>query len=192
MKRFYIDASVFITLVRIGHSGLVDGLDGDVYVPEAVVSELSSFEDVKPQGANPELARLNQLTDSGVVRKGSPYNLSDDSTHEAVVEKAAQHLGGACPVKSDITGDIALLALGLVDQDGVVVTDDKPLRKACKTLQVPISGSIGVLIAAVKRGNLDADGAKDALVAMDEVGPRLSARLFRRAERLIDAAAERD
>lgn len=190
MKRFYLDASVFITLVRIGHAGLVGGLDGDVFVPEAVVSELYSFEDVESQGTNPELARLNQLTESGVIGKGPPDDLSIGRTDEAILGTAARHLGRPDPAESEITGDVALLALGLVDDDGVVVTDDKPLRKTCKTLQVPVSGSISVLMAAVKRGELGADGAKNALVAMDEVGARLSARLLRRAERLIDEVTE--
>jgi predicted nucleic acid-binding protein len=88
-------------------------------------------------------------------------------------------------------GDVALLAWALKAEDEiVVVTDDKPLRKACKALGILISGSLGVVIAAVERGDLAPEEAKGALVAMDEVGARLSARLLRRAERRIDEAAE--
>lgn len=46
-----------------------------------------------------------------------------------------------------------------------------------------------MVIAAVERSDLDPLEAKDALVAMDEVGARLSARLLRNAERLIDETA---
>ena len=70
------------------------------------------------------------------------------------------------------------------------MTDDKPLRKACKALGVPLSGSIGVLVASVERGILSADDAKEALVAIDEVGARLSASLFRRTDRLIEQATD--
>lgn len=71
----------------------------------------------------------------------------------------------------------------------VVVTDDRPLRETCKALSIPVSGPTGVLVRAVERGDLTPDDAKDALLAMDEVGARLSASLLRRAERLIDDAA---
>ena len=88
-----------------------------------------------------------------------------------------------------------MLALALLRDDPernldspVVVTDDKPLREACKALSIPVSGSIGVLVRAVERGDVEAGEAKDTLYAMDEVGARLSASLVKRAEKLIDDA----
>jgi predicted nucleic acid-binding protein len=96
------------------------------------------------------------------------------------------------PDPEPTSGDIALLASALESSPVVVVTDDKPVRRACRALGVPLSGSIGVVIAAVERGDMERNEAKDTLVAMDEIGARLSARLLRRAERLVDAAAERD
>lgn len=72
----------------------------------------------------------------------------------------------------------------------VVITDDKPLRQTCKALSILISGSIGVLIRAVERGECTAEDAKQTLYAMDEVGARLSASLVKRAEQLIDDAAD--
>lgn len=103
---------------------------------------------------------------------------------------ATEQLGRDLSADS-LAGDVASLAHALGADDPVVVTDDKPLRKTCKALGVPVSGSMGVVIAAVERGDLDPNEAKDALVSMDEVGARLSARLLRKAERLIDEAAER-
>lgn len=124
---------------------------------------------------------------------------------EGGVEDAANHLGRE--VSSDdssgednpwIGGDIGLLALGLQPAEGeseparaVVVTDGKPLRKTCKTLSIPVSGSIGVLVRGVERGEFEPAIATEKLYAMDEVGARLSASLVRKAERLIDEAAEK-
>lgn len=85
---------------------------------------------------------------------------------------------------------MALLALGLTMGGPMVVTDDKPLQKTCKALGVPLSGSIGVVVAAVERDAIEPAEAKRLLIAMDEVGARLSARLLRKAERLIDEAAD--
>lgn len=56
----------------------------------------------------------------------------------------------------DWTGDVALLGEALERSERVIVSDDKPLREACKTLSIPVSGSIGVPIRAVERGELNA------------------------------------
>ena len=201
-RQLFVDASVFITLAEIDYVDLLDALDGKVVVPRAVADEISD----EPAASHLEAANEDWL------------RIADALEHlgREPVEHAASHLDADIRVGSeddandsdgdghdpegdsddsdddanDFEGDVALLAFGTTAEDPVVVTDDKPLRKACKALGVSLSGSIGVLIAAVERGSLEADEAKDALVAMDEVGARLSARLLRRAERLIDRTTE--
>lgn len=177
-KQFFVDASVFITLAETDHVDLLDGFDGEVVVPQAVAEEISD---------EPAASHLDTATDDWL-------QIADATavTGSETVRHAASHLGGDLPDENpaDYEGDVALLALGTTASDSVVVTDDKHLRNACKALGVPLSGSIGVLIAAVERGTLDPDEAKDALVAFDEVGARLSARLLRRAEKRIDEAAD--
>jgi len=91
-------------------------------------------------------------------------------------------------------GDVALLAYALAfddrdDRGPVVVTDDKPLRVTCEALSVPLSGSVGVLVRAVERGDIEQKEAKQKLYAMDEVGAGSSASSVRKAERMIDATA---
>jgi predicted nucleic acid-binding protein len=85
-------------------------------------------------------------------------------------------------------GDASLLALASTYEDSVVVTDDKQLRNMCKTLGVSLSGSVGLIVASVEKDVLDPEEAKELLVAMDEVGARFSASLFRKAEKMIDEA----
>lgn len=169
-----IDASVFITLSEIGRAQLLETLDGEPVVPFPVASEISD---------DPGAKWLSAGEQSGWIR-------ILDQIPMAEATEAAVHLGNDEPsVDEELDGDTALLAVALSESDAIVITDDKPLRKACKALGVPISGSIGVVIASVERGALEPDEAKDALVAMDEAGARLSASLLRRAERLIDDAA---
>lgn len=168
-----VDASVFITLTEINELDALYGLDGTITVPELVRDEISD---------DPANAALERAIDHGdaVVHAA-------EGTKQSTFEQAAEHLGED-EREAEWPGDVALLALALGEDATVVITDDKPLRKTCKALSIPVSGSIGVLVRAVERGTLDASEAKRALVAMDEVGARLSARLFRRAERLIDDA----
>lgn len=191
-KQLFVDASVFITLAEIDYLDLLDRLDGEVVVPRAVAEEISD----EPAASNLDSASSDWLRIENAVETAGVER----------VEHAASHLDAKTGFGSDrddadrdktyrddafeFEGDVALLALGTVAANPVVVTDDKPLRKACKALGISLSGSIGVLVAAVEKGVLDPDAAKESLVAMDEAGARLSARLLRRAEKLVDSAAE--
>ncbi len=149
-------------------------------MPKAVVKEVSS------EPAERELERALGVWIASPTL-GRERTSSEEWTER--LETAATHFGRSTN-PDDWGGDISLLAAALFHEDPVVVTDEKPLRETCKVLSVPVSGSIGVLIRAVERGALEADEAKAKLEAMDEVGARLSARLLKRAERLIDDAAE--
>lgn len=185
MRWVLVDASVLITLAEIGKLDCLYGMDETPVVPEAVQEEVTS------EPASSELAKA--IYDTGDLRiDAEDYRYR---SHWSSFRTAASHLGESFPDEpagqwegSDIhwSGDVALLARALEADDAIVVTDDKPLRKTCKALDIPVSGSIGVIIAAVERGDLEPENAKDALVAMDEVGAHLSARLLRRAERMID------
>ncbi len=180
MRQVLVDASAFITLAEIGRERSVEGVRGEVLIPTAVVREITD---------DPAATELRAALEDGWLRADEAENVSDRAldaaaTHLGESERERDHEG------TNWSGDVALLARAVERDEVVIVTDDKPLRKTCKALGIDVSGSIGVLIAAVERGELRPEDAKEALVAMDEVGARLSARLLRRAERLIDEASE--
>ena len=179
-----IDASVFIALSQVGESKLLAYLSGQIAVPKQIKREITD---------EPASSILEDQIDSGRIEVVEvPSNLKTATKHlgKPVSEEELEgHLSA--------TGDRALLALALSVEEGseiadkvVVVSDDKPLRKTCMTLSIPVSGSIGVLIRAVEHGALEPEEAKEKLYALDDVGARLSASLIRRAEGLIDEAAE--
>lgn len=176
-RRLLVDASVLITLAEIDSLRLLRRTAGEVVVPRAVEAEVS---------ADPAQSALEDAVDDGWIHTEHADEVDDDSLADA-----AAHLGA--DAQTDVvTGDVALLAIALASAEAVVVSDDKPLRKTCKALSIPLSGSIGVLIRAVERGDLSADGAKSKLLAMDEVGARLSVTLLRRAEAMIEDADDRE
>lgn len=164
---------MLITLAEIGTLELLDGTAGEVVVPGAVAEEVTD---------DPAASALADGTDDGWIRVEHV-----DAVEDPHLDDAATHLGVDDP-SDEVAGDVALLALALATEECVVVSDDKPLRKTCKALSIPLSGSIGVLIRAVERGDLRASEAKAKLLAMDEVGARLSATLLRRAEAMIETA----
>lgn len=165
--KLLVDASVFITLAEIDALHLLDKLDRDVVVPQLVANEIQD---------DPARAKLEDMQEEW---------LDVESADGEDVESAMTRLGR----EGEPRGDAALLALASTYDDDVVVTDDKPLRNTCKTLGIPLSGSVGVVVASVEKGILPSDEAKELLVAMDEVGARFSASLLRKAEDLIDEAA---
>jgi predicted nucleic acid-binding protein len=164
--KLLVDASVFITLAEIDAVRLLDELDGDVVVPELVADEIHD----EPSQTELEDARKDWMD----------VEPADDEA----VKNAMSRLG----IEGEPRGDAALFALASAYDDAVVVTDDKPLRNTCKALGVSLSGSVGVIVASVEEGVLAPEEAKGLLVAMDEVGARLSASLLRKAENLIDGA----
>lgn len=190
-RMLLVDASAFIILAEVGACDLLYSLDRAVLVPGPVSDEIVD---------DPAASELERASDEGDLLV--PYSRPIRDPHVESYQRAAEHLGREMPSVEeyaadnpdpDWSGDVALLADALNRyDDGVVVTDDKPLRKTCKALSIPVSGSIGVLIRAVERGELTANEAKENLYAMDEVGARLSASLVRRAARLIDDAARTD
>lgn len=179
-RTLLVDACVFITLADIGSLEILRETDGQATMPQTVVEEITS----EPAERELERALDDWIVTSTLVRNETTVDGWDD-----LLETAGTHLGRS-PNPADWGGDVPLLAAALSHENPVVITDDKPLRKTCNVLSVPIAGTIGLLVRAVERGDLDADEAKRKLEAMDEVGVRLSVRLVRRAERLIDEAAK--
>jgi predicted nucleic acid-binding protein len=165
--KLLVDASVFITLAEIDAVRLLYELDGDVVVPKLVADEIQD---------EPARTELDDAQGEWIEVK---------SADGGRVEESMKRLGR----EGEPRGDAALLALALTYDDAVVVTDDKPLRKACKALGVSLSGSVGVIVASVEKEVLAPEEARELLVAMDEVGARFSASLLRKAENLIDEAA---
>lgn len=186
-----VDASALLTLAGVGRMDLLWDLRGEPFVPTAVANEVRS---------EPAASRLNAAEGRGDVSigdSGGRIRPQDDEDTFAVYQEAGAHLGKdlrkvelSGEVSARIEGDTALLSLCLALANPVLVSDDKPLRNVCKALSVPVSGSIGALIRAVERGDLSAEAGRNSLHAMDAVGARLSASLIRRAERLIEEAAD--
>lgn len=181
MRELYVDASAFITLAGVGEADLLVGLDGRPIVLDAIAREIVE---------DPAATALAEGAETGWFARRSLSEIVGEDRAEQLVERAGSFLGRE--PADPLGGDLALLAVGLADRDPttVVITDDKPLRGACKAHSIPLSGSLGVVIAAVEHGAVTPERAKDIVVAMDSVGARFSASLLKRAERLIDEAAE--
>lgn len=192
-RTLLVDASVFITLSEVEALDALFDTRGKVAVPKHIEDEIKTEPPKSSLSRGIKDGRIQKwptaIGPQPFVRAGK--HLGKDISEDDVLGKG--HLS--------VEGDTALLSLAIspdinegvghpIPESPIVVTDDKPLRETCNALSIPVSGSIGVLIRAAERGDVDPDEATDKLYAMDEVGARLSASLVRRAERLIAEAAE--
>jgi predicted nucleic acid-binding protein len=184
-----LDASVVITLAEIDSLDLLAVVRGGLVVPEAVRREISN---------EPAKSSLDARVADGSVGSSNILGWAQEAGRRELFADSAVRLGNepdavtavVSNVPMIVDGDVALLTGARLADECVVITDDKPLRRTCKSTSIPISGTIGVLVRAVETGDIDPDTAKEKLYAMDEVSARLSASLVKRAAQLIDDAAD--
>ena len=110
---------------------LLPALAGQVYVPEAVVAELE--EGRRRNVILPVLEDLSWL----IVRP----------VRDRTLLPLVTHLGD---------GEKEVLALGLETQDALLLLDDRDARRYARTLELEITGTLGLLLRAKERGILDA------------------------------------
>ncbi len=110
---------------------LLPALAGQVYVPEAVVAELK--EGQRRNVLLPALEDLSWL----IVRP----------VRDRTLLPLVTHLGD---------GEKEVLALGLETQDALLLLDDRDARRYARTLELEITGTLGLLLRAKERGILDA------------------------------------
>lgn len=173
-RTFWVDADVFITLAEIGSVDLLRALPGAVWIPLPVDQEIVN----RPAATVLE----NAVTDESrwlqvAAPPPTPY-----------VARAAMHLGRDVQ-QVTYNGDIMLLAHAMTVPESVVVTDDTVLRRCCRALGIPVSGTLGVLVHSVEQGTLEPATAHAKLFAVNKVGPRLPRTVLRATKRLISAAA---
>ena len=110
---------------------LLPALAGQVYIPEAVVAELE--EGHRRNILLPVMEDLSWL----IVRP----------VRDRTLLPLVTHLGD---------GEKEVLALGLETQDALLLLDDRDARRYARTLELEITGTLGLLLRAKERGILDA------------------------------------
>lgn len=128
------DASPLILLAKVRRLALLAELYGQVVIPPAVVNELQA----KPDLTFPEVERF--LRSPGFVR--SPEN-------DLLVRALAVDLG---------PGEAEAIALATEVPGALLIMDDSEGRRIARGLGLHVTGSLGVLIEAMRKRILDAVG----------------------------------
>lgn len=129
MPQVVVDASPLLFLHAIGRLDLLPDLFDDLVVPDVVVTEVDR--------GTPELATALRAADWLRIL-AAPHGDTPDSS---------SNLGD---------GESGAIALALhLDADWVVL-DDLAARRAASDLGIPVIGTLGLIMAAKRKGLLDA------------------------------------
>ncbi|WP_295577547.1 DUF3368 domain-containing protein [uncultured Lamprocystis sp.] len=148
--RLVINASPLIFLARGGQLGLLRAFAREVWVPEAVAEE------IRHRGAGDVTAQAVMATDWLVVK-----------TAPAISVAIADWRLGA--------GESATVALALTHGLEAVI-DDLAGRKCAESLGVPLRGTLGIVLAAKRRGVIPA--ARPVIEELVSAGLYLSRRVL--------------
>lgn len=125
MKPAVFDASPVIILAKAGHFDLLPQLIEPAFIPRTVVDEINAGPPEDP--AIERIARANWLTTVEPATPLSPiatWRLGAGETE--VLEYARQNIGT------------------------IAVLDDRAARRTAQVLQIPFTGTLGLLLAAVE------------------------------------------
>ncbi len=123
-----INTSPLIALERIGRPDILPGLFGSVVCPRSVIDELCAFP-------------FHLRADSS-IEKSSWLSILPDPP-EVVFRK---ELGA---------GETAAIALAVSIKAEMIVLDDLAARRIAREIGLKISGTLGIVLAAHRRGLLD-------------------------------------
>lgn len=103
----------------------------------------------------PKLIQIDRLVDDEIFKLVSLSRQEHENYRELIV-----HLG------KDEASCIAYAK----ERNVIVVTDDRSARKQCSQMQIPLTGTIGILKASVLDGHLKLDQADKILSKMTDAG----------------------
>ena len=158
------DSTPLITLMKAERLDVLQGLFGEVLIPEAVFNELTTNTDFTEEAdlvKNSSFIKVVSVNDDKAVsllRRATGLDLGES---EAIVY--------ADNNKADI-----------------LLMDEVAGRRVATDMGFVIMGSIGVLIAAFKRGILSQADAKEALEKIKKANRHISSKLLQDAIEVIE------
>jgi len=176
-KILLVDTSSFITLAEAGAESLLYRRSESVKVPEYVVSEVTD---------EPAMSELHRAIHS--------YDLTVSQTdhiarrHFPYYRAASFYLDESTPfVGGELhwSGDAALVGTALHTSNVEIVTDDGYLRRRCMDLNIPVTGSLGILIDAANESQISTTESLEVLQQIQQSSAWLGDDLIKKVERKI-------
>lgn len=128
MRKVVVNTTPLIALSRVGQLGILKKVYGEVIIPEAVYRELSIKED-------------------SVCKRAV-----DSSLDWIRVDKIKNQMAKSMYKTQLHDGEVEVMILAKEITADVVIIDDANAKKHAKYLELPVTGTLGVLIKAKKEG----------------------------------------
>ncbi|RQG99235.1 DUF3368 domain-containing protein [Natrarchaeobius oligotrophus] len=167
------DATPLIYLAKARRLKLVTTLDGRCVLPERVHAEVVAS---GLDGGYPDARRIERRIDEGVLEVASVEETD-------VSERLDRN-----PDLSD--ADVSVLAHAAA-VDGIAVMDDAYGRNAADVEGIETRGTAYVVLLAAKKGEIDADEARETIDAMVDRGWYCAPDVYARIVRTIESLADR-
>ncbi len=172
MTRIFCDATTLIALGAIGELEHLTSFSGTLVVLQAVKNEVTT---------EPAKTNLSHFVETDDIETADPR------IHDRL-EQAKTVLA-----ETDENGDVFLIAAVLAytaeDRPVGIISDDRRVRTTARGLGATVTGTIGVVVRAVKEG-LPREQAYTLVDRIDSHGLHMTGSLRAKAYELIDAAAE--
>ena len=148
------DTTPISELAKVNYLNLLPKLFGRVMIPKGVYDELTT-------GNHPAALRVRELSWLDVV-----------TVNNRLVVKELQQVGNL-----DLGESEAIALAEEMNADRLLI-DEKAARRVATARNLPIIGTMGVLLLAKRQGELE--NVKDVLDQMQQQGTRISNRLYTR------------
>lgn len=156
--RWIVNASPVILLAKIQQAELLLRIPDEVIIPQSV------FEEIRAAGPNDLGRQWLESLPHGIVRVDRPLRS----------EVASWDLGA---------GESAVISWALDVGGCEVVIDDLAGRRCAEVMRIPVTGTLGVILIAKRRGLVAA--AKPLIESLRRVGAHVSESLVRSALNLV-------
>jgi len=150
------DTSPIISLLKINRLHLLNDLFGIVFIPEAVYNELTQNEKYQLEAEkiiHSDFIQSKQISNKQAFHILQNVALLDDGESEAII------------LFNELEGQLLLI-------------DERRGREIAEQLQIPISGTIGILIKALEKSLLTANQVLEYLDIFQQENRRFSKKLI--------------
>lgn len=152
MRKVVVNTTPLIALSHVGQLDILKKLYGEITIPKAVYEELS--------------AKADSICKKAV----------DNSLDWIRIENIQNQMAKSMYKTQLHDGEVEVMILSLEIGADVVIIDDANAKKHAKYLELPVTGTLGVLIKAKQEGYVDE--LKPILYQMVENGIYISQRLI--------------
>ena len=159
MRKIVVNSTPLIALAKVNKLELLKDMYEQVIIPEAVYREVMEKGDVAAQRVEAALEWID-------VRKVDP-------SLERRMYRAKLH-----------DGEVEVMLLAQIIGADAVVIDDGAARKTAEYLELPLTGTLGIMIKAKQRGLLDA--VMPVVQQMEQSGIYFSKEIKDRIRKLSD------